>query len=136
MKFTGESDGNTVKLDAKSPIGENQGLTPKELVAIGVAGCSAMDVVALMKKHKQPLESFEVVTDVTPAEGVQPAVFKNISLSFILKGNLDKERVKEAVQLSQSRYCGVSAMLFKSVPIQYRIVLNGEEIATGQAAFT
>jgi putative redox protein len=136
MKFTGECDGNVVQLDAKSPIGEGKGLTPKELLAIGVAGCSAMDVVALMKKHKQPIESFEVVSDVTPSEGVQPAVFKNIILSFILRGHLDKSRVVEAVQLSQTRYCGVSAMLFKTVPIQYRVILNDEEIASGFASFS
>lgn len=135
MIFRGESDNNTVLMDASRPIGGGNGLTPKELIAIGVAGCSAMDVAALMKKHKQPLESFEVESDVTSTEGVYPAVFTNIVLSFILTGNLNKEKVLEAVSLSQSRYCGVSAMLFKAVPIHYKVILNGEEIGSGQAAF-
>ncbi|MGZ5280266.1 MAG: OsmC family protein [Pseudobdellovibrionaceae bacterium] len=135
MKFTGECDGHSIELDAKPPFGDNTGLTPKALVAIAVAGCTGMDVVALMKKHKQPLESFEVKVDAPPVEKKQPPVFKEIALTFIFKGSLDKEKVIEAVHLSQTKYCAVSAMLSGTVPIQYKIFLNDEEIGTGHASF-
>jgi len=135
LKFRAESDGNSVELDAKSPVGSGMGLTPKELLAIAVSGCTGMDVVALMRKYKQPLESFEVLADATVTEGVYPAVFNKIDLTFFLKGKLDKEKVIEAVRLSQTKFCGVSAMVVKAVPIHYKIILNDEEISTGEAAF-
>lgn len=135
MKFTGESGGHSINLDTKSPVGNDSALTPKELVAIGVAGCTAMDVVALMRKFKQPLEAFEVRADAPVVEKVHPPVFKEISLTFDLKGKLDKEKVIEAVRLSQTKYCAVSAMLADSLPIHYKIILNGEEIGTGEANF-
>ncbi len=134
MKFTGESDNHSIQMDAKPPFGDNSGSTPKELVAIAVAGCTGMDVVALMKKYKQPLESFEVQVD-APSVERQPPVFKEISLVFMFKGNLDKERVVEAVHLSQTKYCAVSGMLAPSVPIHYKILLNDEEVGTGEAHF-
>jgi putative redox protein len=135
MIFSAESDGNSVDLDAKSPIGTGKALTPKELLAIAVSGCTAMDVAALMKKHKQPVESFEVDADVTIKEGSKPQVFSGIALTFNLRGKLDSAKVIEAVHLSQTQYCGVSAMLVKAVPISYRILLNDEEIGRGEASF-
>lgn len=135
MRFTGESEGHSVEMDAKAPIGNNLAPTPKELLAIAVGGCTGMDVVALMKKYKQPLESFEVAVDAPVVEGVHPVIFKEISMMLIFKGRLDKEKVIEAVRLSQTKYCAVSAMLSKSAPIHYKILLNDEEIGTGEAAF-
>lgn len=136
LKFVGECDGHQVAMDTKPPLGNNTGLSPKELVAIGIGGCTGMDVVALMKKYKQPLESLEILVDVTPTEKVQPAVFKDVALTFSFRGKIDKDKVVESVRLSQSKFCGVSAMLAKSVPIHYRILLNDEEIGSGEASFS
>ncbi len=136
MQFEGEADGNKVSLDAKSPIGSGSGLTPKELLPIAISGCTAMDVVSLMRKYKQPLESFDVATDVTMQEGSKPAVFADVLLTFTLTGALDPEKVLEAVHLSQTKYCSVSAMMAKATPIHYRVILNGKEIGTGEAAFS
>lgn len=135
MKFIGESDNHSVDLDAKAPFGDNSGFTPKELVAIAVAGCTGMDVVALMKKYKQTLESFEISVDAPAVEKTQPPIFKEINLTFIFKGSVDKDKVIEAVTLSQTRFCAVSAMISPTVPINYQIVLNGEAIGNGHADF-
>jgi len=135
MQLIGEAGNHTIALDTKRPLGDDSGLTPKELVAIGVCGCTAMDVVALLKKHQQPLESLDVRVDVTSTEGVHPAVFKQLDLTFDLTGDVSPEQVLSAVQLSQSKYCGVSAMLASSMPIQYKVILNGQEIGTGKASF-
>lgn len=136
MKFTGTNDKQTVTMDAKSPIGRGEGLTPKELVAIGMAGCSAMDVIGLMKKHKQNVTSFSVETNVETSTSGHPSVFTKAELVYNIAGeNLEKTKVIEAVELSQSKYCGVSAMLSKAFPIEYRILVNQEEIATGKASF-
>lgn len=132
---SGKNGSTSFRIDAKAPIGQESGPTPKELVAFAVSGCTAMDVAALMKKYKQTMESFAVEAEVTMKEGSQPAVFARIDLVFALTGPLDKEKVIEAVRLSQTKYCGVSAMMVKACPIAYKIILNGEEIGRGEAAF-
>jgi putative redox protein len=133
MSFTGECNGNTVSMDAKPPLGKAEGMTPKELVVIGLSGCTAMDVIALMKKHKQEVKTLNVEADVSKSSGGYPEVFTHIKLTFKAEGNIDKEKLIESVTLSQTKYCGVSAMLAKALPIDYKVVLNGEEITTGKA---
>ena len=135
MKFTAHADNHQVEMDTKPPIGGDTALTPKQLLLAGICGCTAMDVVALLKKHKQNIESFEVEADAASTEGVYPAIFKEVKLVFKLKGQLDAKRVLESVTLSQTQYCGVSAMVSKTVPISYQVELNGENIGTGIADF-
>lgn len=135
MKFVAKSDGHQVEMDAKAPVGSDTALTPKQLLVAAVCGCTAMDVVALMKKHRQPLEILQVEADVSMTKGEHPIIFEEIHLVFKFTGSLEPERVKESVELSQTKYCGVSAMISKSVPISYAIELNGENIGTGRANF-
>ncbi len=135
MLFVGESGGHQVPMDTRSPLGNDSALTPKELVAVGLCGCTAMDVVALMKKHKQPLEALEVLVDAPVVEKGRPPVFEVMNLSFKFKGQLDVVKVVESVKLSQTKYCAVSAMLVKAAPINYRIFLNDKEVGSGSADF-
>jgi putative redox protein len=134
MHLTATSAGNTVSADAKAPLGTGTAMTPKELVVAGLCGCTAMDVVALMKKHKQEVLSFEVSADVATTD-THPMVFSKAELLFKLNGKLDVAKVVEAVQLSQTKYCGVTAMLLKAFPITYKVIVNGEEVAQGEAKF-
>lgn len=136
MLFSSTTNGHEVLHDAKPPIGEGKAMTPKELVAVGLTGCTAMDVAALMKKHKQPVESFEVQTDVKMSSSGHPTVFEEVLLTFHLKGQLDAAIVLEAVKLSQTKYCGVSAMLSQVFPIRYLVLVNGETVGEGQASFS
>jgi putative redox protein len=110
-------------------------MTPKQLVVAGLAGCTAMDVVALLRKQGQPLEHFEVETEVEKSSGGYPEVFTAAMLTFKLQGQIEPEKAKEAVELSQTKYCGVSAMLSRAFPIRYRIELNGQTIGEGSARF-
>lgn len=96
MKFIASADGHETSMDTKAPIGTDTALTPKQLVVAGLAGCTAMDVVALMKKHKQPLESFEIESDVEKSTGGYPEVFTRAVLTFRLEGALDIGKVIEA----------------------------------------
>ena len=122
-------------MDTRSPIGSDSALTPKQLLVAGLAGCTAMDVVALLKKHQQEVQSFEVETEVEKSSGGYPEVFTSALLTFRLQGAIEPARAIEAVTLSQSKYCGVSAMLSKAFPIRYRIELNGQDIGEGSAKF-
>ncbi len=135
MKFTGTDSKHPVSMDAKKPFGAESAMSPKDLVICGLCGCTAMDVVGLMKKHKQTIEEFEVTADVTMTEKVHPLVFERIELLFTLKGAIEPAILLESILLSQSKFCGVSAMLSKAVPIHYSVSLNGETIGSGKADF-
>lgn len=135
MAFEATAGTNKVIMDTSAPLGQGTGMSPKELVVTGLGGCTAMDVVALMKKHKQDVKAFTVNVEVEKTSGVHPAVFTKAMIEFRLEGNLDKARVLEAVELSQTKYCGVSAMLSKAFPIEYKVFINGENIGSGKAAF-
>ena len=74
MKFTAASDNHSVDMDAKSPIGKGSAITPKELILAGLGGCTAMDVIALMRKHKQEVQSFEVEVDAPTIKGDRKSV--------------------------------------------------------------
>lgn len=135
MEFDGLAANHTVRMDAKPPIGKDSGPTPKDLVAMGLAGCTAMDVIALLKKHKQSPENFSVQTEIQNSTGGHPSVFEKAILSFIVKGEVNADILLEAVKLSQTKYCGVSAMLAKSFPIEFKVILNELEIGRGYANF-
>jgi putative redox protein len=135
MKFTAEDESNKIVMDAKSPIGTGLGLTPKHLLLAGICGCTGMDVVALLKKYKQPFESLEINAESALTEGSYPAVFKDIKLIFKVNGPVDSTKLLEAISLSQTKFCGVTAMISKSVPISYTVDLNGETIGSGKADF-
>lgn len=134
MRFQGKTAKHEIAMDAKSPIGSDSAPTPKELLLAGVCGCSAMDVVALMKKYRQPLEKFEVESE-TETTDSHPSVFKEVLLKFKLSGAIEPEKAKEAVQLSMTRYCGVSAMISKVVPMRYQVEVNGAVVGEGVAQF-
>lgn len=135
MNFDGRAEEHSILMDAKAPIGKDTAPTPKELVAMGLGGCTAMDVIALLKKYKQIPSSFRVDVDIQTSTGAHPIVFEKAILNFFIDGDAEPAKVIEAVQLSQTKFCGVSAMLSKSFPIEYHIFLNSTEIGTGVANF-
>lgn len=134
LQFVTTMSNHSVTMDAKAPIGSDTAPTPKDLLLAGLCGCTAMDVISLLRKHKEPLEKFSVDAEAQPRVAM-PAVFSSVHLTFRLGGDLRAERVKEAIRLSQTKFCSISAMLSKAVPIHYSIELNGAEIDRGQAAF-
>lgn len=135
MKLESMARGHVVAMDASAPLGSDSALTPKELVLAGLAGCTMMDVAALLKKHKQPLESLEVDTQAEKSAGGYPEVFVSALLTFRVKGVIDPQKLVESVLLSQTKYCGVSAMLSKAFPVRYRVELNGQILVDEQLSF-
>jgi putative redox protein len=135
MRFTAEVDNHSVPMDTKPPIGDDTAVTPKQMLVAAICGCTGMDVVALLKKYHQPLTKFEIEADALVTEGVHPVIFKEVQLVFKLEGPLEKEKVLQAITLSQTKYCSVSAMLSKSFPIHYTVQLNSESIGAGSAQF-
>lgn len=125
---------HNVIIDA--PSGKNEGPSPKELTLVGIAGCSAMDVQSLMAKMRVPSEKFNVQIDCDLTEG-HPSIFSNIKLVYNVesKEEIDPEKIKKAVHMSMSKYCGVSAMIAESADITYDIVINGNKVYSGTTDF-
>ena len=89
---------------------QGQGINPSDLLLLGAASCSAYDVVQILEKSKQPLESLQVAVS---AEQSQEAPYPYVSLHFnyIIKGAVDPDRIQRAMQLSEDKYCSVLATI-------------------------
>ncbi len=113
--------GNTLLMDAYPESGGSQsGPTPVEALVASIAGCSAMDVVSILKKKQQEITSYrvEIEWDRGP-EGVYPRPITGVRVKHIVRGaNVDPAAVARAVQLSDEKYCTVMATLRQSTPIQ------------------
>lgn len=122
MAFEAEVNNHKIILDADSSVGgEDQGPRPKALVLGALGGCSGMDVVAILKKMKQEIHAFRMEIEADASEE-HPKVYTNIHIRYIFSGeNLDMEKLQKAVDLSQDKYCSVSAMLKKGTRMDYSI---------------
>ena len=126
MRFVAESgSGHYVTLDAdEHGGGENAGFRPMELLLAGLAGCTGMDVISILRKMRQLVTAYEVHVTGRRAED-HPMVFVEISVEHVVTGHhLQAEAVAHAIQLSEERYCGAGAMLGKVARLThtYRIV--------------
>jgi len=128
--FLGESgSGHAVVMDGPPDAGgRNLGVRPMEMLLIGLGGCSNFDVVSILRKGRQPVESCEVFLDAERA-GEEPKVFTKIHLHFVVKGRgLKEAQVKMAVELSAEKYCSASIMLGRAgvdISHDYEIVELG-----------
>jgi putative redox protein len=135
MQFSAEAGEHAVLMDAKPPVGQGKAPSPKQLLLAALCGCTAMDVVALLRKHRQAMQGLEVTAEAATREGVHPAVFTEVALAFRIQGEVEPAIALESVRLSQTLYCGVSAMLSRAVPIRYEVFVNGTSAGQGQAQF-
>lgn len=125
MAFEADVNDHKIVLDAGiSGGGQDLGPRPKALLLAGLGGCTGMDVVSLLKKMHVSIDSFDVKIEAEMTED-HPKVYHSIVVYYIFKGkDLPLEKIEKAVNLSQEKYCGVSAMLGKSSKIEYKIVLE------------
>lgn len=126
MSFDGSAEtGFIVPLGASKAVGgDDDGFRPLELLAVGLAGCTAMDVVSILKKKRQEFTSFEVRVHADLADE-HPKVFTRIVIEYILAGeNISEEAVRRAVQLSEEKYCPAQAMFKQITPMELKITIN------------
>ena len=124
----GES-GHWIVMDSTKEFGGNEAATkPIELLLISLAGCTAMDVISLLNKMRVEFQDLRVNVE-AERKDEHPKVFTSIKLEYIVYGDdIDEEKLKKAIDKSQEKYCPISAMLKKSVPISYTYqVLPKEE---------
>lgn len=119
------ASGNTIQMDGSAAIGgEDKGVRPMELLLFGTASCSCIDIVAILKKMRQPIDDLQVEVEGYRDTDQTPAVFTKIHLHYIFKGDLKEEKVKQALELSLEKYCSVSKMLEKTAEITYDYSIN------------
>jgi putative redox protein len=126
---------HSVILDTRIENAPGAGPTPKEMLLGAVSACSGIDVASILQKMRVQLDSCEVFAEAeTTSE--HPAIFKEIILRFEIKGpDIKEAQAQKAVNLSMTKYCGVSAMVFQTSPIRYEIVLNGQSLGEAKAHF-
>jgi putative redox protein len=125
MLFTGELNGFEIPIDADEAVGgQNKGPRPKGLMLTSLAGCTAMDVISILRKMRIEPDQFSVDVE-SELTDEHPKVFKKVRITYRLKGEgIDRAKVEKAVNLSQDRYCGVSAMMRQAVPIEHEIIIE------------
>lgn len=112
--------GKTVHIDASPDIGgHNQGMRPMQVLLAAAGGCSAIDIVNILKKQKQPLKDIKISVTGEREEGAVPSLFTDIHAHYKLYGDLDEEKVKKAVSLSLEKYCSVTKTLEKTAKVTY-----------------
>ena len=119
--FEGVSgSGHRVTMDvAPEAGGRNLGLRPMEMVLLGLGGCTAIDVLHMLRKGRQPITDMRVELDAERADDV-PKVFTKIHLHFVLTGaGLDPHKIERAINLSASKYCSASMMLNKTAEMTH-----------------
>ena len=122
-------NGHKVLLDNNSKTsGKVQGASPMELLLMGVAGCSAIDIISILNKQKiNPLSLKMEVNGLRNSRDI-PSLFYQIDIIIYLKGEIEKEKALRAAKLSYDKYCSVSKMLEKTAKINYKVVLNDKNI--------
>ena len=98
---------------------------PMQTVAMALGACSGIDVVSILTKSRQSIESFDIEVEYERAADKTPSVFTKIHLHYLLTGDLDPKKVLRAVELSVGKYCSVTKMLEKTAAISYSYSVNG-----------
>jgi putative redox protein len=123
VMFLGESgSGHSVIMDgAPEAGGRNLGVRPMEMVLLGLGGCSAFDVMMILKRGREQVTDCVVELDAQRAE-TDPKVFTKIEMRYVVTGrSLDRKKVERAVSLSAEKYCSASAILAKTAEITHSI---------------
>lgn len=132
MTFTGVSDsGHSIRLDTTQAAGgDESAVRPIELIALGLAGCTAMDVISILRKKQQDVTAFEVHVHADRA-AEHPKVITQAVITYELHGrDLEEAAVLRAIELSAVKYCPAHAMLSKAFPMEmrYQIFEEGGEL--------
>ncbi len=114
------SSGHALVVDAGK---DKTASSPMELVLMGLCGCTASDVVGILRKKREPFTSLEVRAEAERAPQ-PPAVYTHIKLVYRVGGQVTRKSVEDAVHLSKDKYCSVSQMLQKTAQITFEVQLD------------
>src|SRR4051812_48516064 len=104
-----DANGHTVKMDSSPESGgDNFGVRPMQILLMGLAGCSAIDVISILKKQRQDVTDYKMVVNGEREAGKEPSLWEDIEIEFHLYGDIDEDKAARAVELSLSKYCSVA----------------------------
>ena len=129
MAFEGVSDSGFMQImDADETVGgDNSAARPMEYIAMGLAGCTGMDVISILQKKKQAVDNFQVKVHLKRTKE-HPKVFSHALIEYLVTGkNVQEAAVLRAIELSAEKYCPVHAMLSKSFPIEMNYKIFDED---------
>jgi putative redox protein len=118
------SAGVEINIDGSPEIGgHNAGARPMEMLLMGLGGCSAIDVIQILKKQRQQIDSFDIKVTAERIKVEEHTLFESINVHFKLGGPLNAEKVQKAINLSLEKYCSVAMVLYKSAKITHTLEL-------------
>jgi putative redox protein len=107
-----DENGHTVNMDSSPESGgQNFGVRPMQMLLMGLAGCSAIDVIAILKKQRQEVKDYKMIVNGDREAGREPSLWKDVTVEFHLYGDIDPDKAAKAVDLSINKYCSVAATL-------------------------
>ena len=116
---TTTGSGHTLVLDSKPKEGAiSAGPSPMEMLLVGVAGCTAIDVVHILGRQRQPITGLTVNVRGERASDY-PMVYTDITIEYVVRGDVDEQKLKRAIDLSEEKYCSASIMLGKTAKIEH-----------------
>jgi putative redox protein len=129
MIFIGTPDsGFAVQMDADSSFGgTDNGVRPMEMVALGLAGCTAMDVISILHKKRQQVTQFEVLVN-APRSAEHPKVFTKALITYIVTGkSVDESALLRSIELAATKYCPAQLMLAQAFPMEFHYEIYEED---------
>lgn len=107
-----DGNGHTIKMDSSPESGGlNFGVRPMQTLLMGLGGCSAIDVISILKKQRQEVSDYKINISGEREQGKEPSLWKSVTIEFHLYGNIDPDKAGRAVDLSVNKYCSVAATL-------------------------
>jgi len=107
-----DENGHAVRMDSNPESGgQNFGVRPMQMLLMGLGGCSAIDVIMILKKQRQEVRDYKMIIKGDREVGKEPSLWKNITIEFHIYGKVDEDKAKKAVDLSLNKYCSVAATL-------------------------
>ena len=137
MVFVGQSaSGFPIQMDSDPSYGgTNSGVRPMEMIALGLAGCTAMDVLSILQKKRQQVTQFEVKVD-APRSPEYPMVFTSAVITYVVSGkNVSEDAVLRSIELTAMKYCPAQIMLEKAFPMELQYEIYEDE-ANGNKQLT
>jgi len=137
MTFIGTPDsGFAVQMDADAPFGgTNNGVRPMEMIALGLAGCMAMDVISILQKKREQVSQFEVRVN-APRSPEHPKVFTRAVVTYIVVGkNLDEAALLRSIELTAMKYCPAQIMLSQVFPMELHYEIYEEDGGTSHLTY-
>ena len=121
-----DANGHSVKMDSSDESGGiNFGIRPMQMLLMGLGGCSAIDIVMILKKQRQTIDDFAIKITGEREPGKEPSLWATAKIVFILKGAIDKEKAARACELSMNKYCSVAETLkLSGTALTWEVVVN------------